>query len=160
MTYGHCLINKAVSNAACYLKQLGSVGVRDLIPWKTLLKTSLEPPSCLPHVMLSDPFNKYRVEPFVRDTHDHTQIQQNTDTQGQTLSRALRRAQIHSYNQQTGVMEDTGSGKKRIQIWVRWRSNGSEGELFGFFPVTPVCYWRLSLLTCSVMDAVVKIETV
>ena len=82
MTYGHCLISKDVSNAACYLGQLGAVGVRDLIPWETLLKTSLEPPSFLPHVMLSDPFNKYRVEPFVRDTHNHTQKQQNTDTQG------------------------------------------------------------------------------
>jgi hypothetical protein len=83
MTFGYRLINRGVCNAVCYVGQLGSVGIRNSIRCKTLLKTSAESPSSLPHVMLSDPFNKDRVEPFVKNTHGHTQIQQNTDTQGQ-----------------------------------------------------------------------------
>lgn len=67
-----------------YFGQLGSVGVRNLIPCKTLIKTSVAPPSSLPHVMLSDPFSKCRVAPFVKNTQNHTQIQQNTDTEGPT----------------------------------------------------------------------------
>lgn len=116
------LLEKQGSLQCCLLfRAVGSVGVRNLMPCKTLIKTSVESPSSLPHVMLSDPFSKCRVEPFVKNTHNHTQIQQNTDWESQD---SLRRAQIPSYNRQAEMLEDTGRGKK-TQIWVRRWSDDS-----------------------------------
>ena len=47
----------------------GSAGVRDLIPCKTLLETSVKPPSFLQHVMISMLVNKFRVKSFMGDRH-------------------------------------------------------------------------------------------
>lgn len=68
--------------------------------------------------------------------------------------------QIHLDKGQTGMMEGTGMEKKRIQIWVHWWSDDSKRESFDFFSVTPIHYWRLSLLMCSIMRVVVKVQTI
>lgn len=57
--------------------QWRSVGVSDLIHFKTLVIISIKYPSFCPHVMLSVLFNK--VQPFVRDT--------DTDLQAHTKHR-------------------------------------------------------------------------
>lgn len=130
MTYGHCFINKDVSNAACYIAQLGAVGVRNLIPWKTLLKTSLESPSCDAFWSVRSISTKW--SPLLGTLtviHRYNRTQTHRDKHTVTSPQASTDSLIQPADQDDGRHREW---KSRIQIWDRWWSDDSKGELFDF----------------------------
>lgn len=78
--YGSWLINDV-----CFLGQLGSIGARDTIPCKTLLKISVETLSSLCHEMLFILFNKFIAKYSARDIQKQRQTDTDRLQRGQSI---------------------------------------------------------------------------
>lgn len=99
----------------------GSAGVSDLIPCKTLLESSVKPPSFLQHVMISILVNKFRVKSFIRDRHTDkdtgTGFPRQAGPDSESYSRQGRQPSL-------GRKEDVGS-KGKNSIWNLQTDNHS-----------------------------------
>jgi hypothetical protein len=106
---------------------LGSVGVSDLTPCKTLIKISVSVPNSLSHAMLSVLTGKYRARPFVRDCikaqqQRHVRYTQETgyiQTRNHK-SQANRRHKDRSENPNLGSLVVRLTQGEALSLLPRW----------------------------------------
>lgn len=113
----------------CYLGELGSDGINDFIPYKTvkdLCKIFSNPPPpmlCCLYCLISG-----RGKSFVEDTHGHTQ------RQGQIHKRAFKQAEIPTHTtDRKGQWKTWVEEKPRIQIWACSQFNSTKEKHFDSF---------------------------